>query len=263
MAEPVVVRKGQIWADKNQWSAGRTVRVVEIDGTHAVLEVVTMPHKQGPFSTYTIGRRTRVQIGPRGLREYHLVSDPSLEQPSETNETLDDVLDRAERTLSACRANFNRASVTAVERLVADMRKMAAELQALDDEVAELAQERAEHFANATMLRGLNVRDGQVHLELAHAHEFILIWCGAMRAVLDDRGTENYAEVPVSFPRQASVSMDLRDGQHPTDDYVLTLQRRRGKTPHELRMAAERRASELAAANATLTAQLANLQPQH
>jgi hypothetical protein len=72
---PIPVRIGQIWADKNQWNAGRTVRVVEIDGRHAVTEVVT--EAEGPLapSRCTIGKRSRVLHDDRGLRGYRLLSE--------------------------------------------------------------------------------------------------------------------------------------------------------------------------------------------
>jgi hypothetical protein len=60
-----------------------------------------------------------------------------------------------------------------------------------------------------------------------------------MRAVLDNGNAENYAEIPCDVP--PSVSLDLRDGNNPADAYTLTLQRRHGLTPHQLRQRAEAR----------------------
>lgn len=69
------VRPGQIWADKSRSYKGREVRVIEVDATHAVVEVVTEADQ--PWSSRsTIGRRSRVQHDHKGLRGYRLVPEP-------------------------------------------------------------------------------------------------------------------------------------------------------------------------------------------
>jgi hypothetical protein len=114
-------------------------------------------------------------------------------------------------------------------------------LREAQDEVARLIEEKAESFVNSTtMLRGMEIRDGIIEVSIEPARELLLTWCAAVRAMLDDCQAENYAEIDIEAPRSGSVLMDIRDGQNLTDLYTLTLQRRRGKTPHQLRWDAER-----------------------
>lgn len=76
-APRIEVKPGQIWADKNQWNPGRTVRVVELDGRHVVLELVTeATNKWEYLRNTTIGRRSRVLYDELGVRGYRLVSQP-------------------------------------------------------------------------------------------------------------------------------------------------------------------------------------------
>ena len=59
----IKVVPGQVWADKDPRSAGRKVRVLEVDGRHAIV--------QSPTGT---GRNSRVLHDEHGLRGYRLVS---------------------------------------------------------------------------------------------------------------------------------------------------------------------------------------------
>ena len=69
----IKVVPGQIWADKDPRSAGRYVRITEIDCRHAYVERVTRAgQKLG-------GRTTRILHDHRGLRGYRLVSQPEGE----------------------------------------------------------------------------------------------------------------------------------------------------------------------------------------
>lgn len=62
----IKVVPGQIWADKDPRSAGRKVRVLEVDGVrHAIVQSPT-----------GLGRKSRVLYDERGLRGYRLVSQP-------------------------------------------------------------------------------------------------------------------------------------------------------------------------------------------
>lgn len=64
---PVKVQPGQVWADKDRRSAGRTVRVLEIDGRHAIVQSPT-----------GLGRKSRVLHDENGLRGYRLVTDAEV-----------------------------------------------------------------------------------------------------------------------------------------------------------------------------------------
>ncbi|MFJ3923052.1 hypothetical protein [Streptomyces sp. NPDC090022] len=103
------------------------------------------------------------------------------------------------------------------------------------DALGDLA---AEILVDGTMLRGLDIRDGVASLSLEPATEILKIFVASMRGVLDGYGAENYVETEMRAP---SVSMDLRSGDNPTDDYTVTIQRRQRPTPHEFRQRAERR----------------------
>jgi hypothetical protein len=108
--------------------------------------------------------------------------------------------------------------------------------KAADHAMDGLGDLAAEILADGTMLKALTIKDGVVTVELSEAHWYLQLYVASMRAVLDDAGAENYAEVSYQTP---SVSMDLRDGTNPTDNYTLTLQRRTKPTPHEFRLKAE------------------------
>lgn len=95
----------------------------------------------------------------------------------------------------------------------------------------------AEILVDGTMLRSLEIRDGVATLSLEPATEILKIFVASMRGVLDGYGAENYLETEMEAP---SVSMDLRDGNNPTDSYTVTIQRRTHPTPHEFRQRAEK-----------------------
>ena len=115
--------------------------------------------------------------------------------------------------------------------------------KAADHAMDGLADLAAEILVDGTMLKALTIKDGVVTVELDEARWYLQLYVASMRAVLDDAGAENYAEV--TYETAPKVSMDLRDGRSPTDAYTLTLQRRTKPTPHEFRMQAEARVSEL------------------
>ncbi|MEU6979662.1 hypothetical protein [Streptomyces sp. NPDC046371] len=101
------------------------------------------------------------------------------------------------------------------------------------DALGDLA---ADILVDGTMMRSLNIKDGVATLELEPATEILKIFVASMRGVLDGYGAENYVEAEMEAP---SVSMDLRDGDNPTDSYTVTIQRRTRPTPHEFRLKAE------------------------
>lgn len=78
MTAPIPVRPGQIWADLHPNSKGRTVRVVSVDLSRALVEVVTMSDVQVRTmrGCGVVGRKSRVLIGRGGLKRYRLVSEP-------------------------------------------------------------------------------------------------------------------------------------------------------------------------------------------
>jgi hypothetical protein len=67
------VRPGQVWADAYHGSKGRMVRVVEVDGARAIVEVVA--NANGAGAANAIGRRSRVLYDDRGIRGYWLAVD--------------------------------------------------------------------------------------------------------------------------------------------------------------------------------------------
>ncbi|MFF7476606.1 hypothetical protein [Streptomyces sp. NPDC008092] len=109
--------------------------------------------------------------------------------------------------------------------------------KAADHAMDGLGDLAAEILADGTMFKAMTVKDGVVTIELAEAHWFLELYVASMRAVLDDSGAENYAEIP--FETAPRLSMDLQDGSNPADAYTLTLQRRYKPTPHEFRLRAE------------------------
>ncbi|MGW2725531.1 hypothetical protein [Streptomyces sp. NPDC001492] len=115
--------------------------------------------------------------------------------------------------------------------------------KAADHAMDGLGDLAAEILTDGTMMKALTVKDGVVTVELDEARWYLELYVASMRAVLDDCGAENYAEI--YYETAPSVSMDLRDGHKPTDSYTLTLQRRTNPTPHEFRLKAEARVAEL------------------
>lgn len=116
--------------------------------------------------------------------------------------------------------------------------------KAADHAMDGLGDLAAEILVDGTMMKALTVKDGVVTVELAEAHWYLKLYVASMRAVLEDTGAENYAEI--YYETAPSVSLDLRDGDNPAvDNYTLTLQRRTKPTPHEFRLKAEARVAEL------------------
>jgi hypothetical protein len=60
MPEPIPVRPGQIWADNDKRCAGRQVRIVEVDSTHALVEL-HVPRAVGDDHAKP-GRQTRIRL---------------------------------------------------------------------------------------------------------------------------------------------------------------------------------------------------------
>ncbi|MEV7599886.1 hypothetical protein AB0O91_21130 [Kitasatospora sp. NPDC089797] len=54
------VLPGQVWADNDKRGYGRQVRVIELDGTHAVVEL-HVPRSAGHLHAKP-GRRTRIRL---------------------------------------------------------------------------------------------------------------------------------------------------------------------------------------------------------
>lgn len=107
---------------------------------------------------------------------------------------------------------------------------------AADHALNGLGDLATEILADGTMLKALTIKDGVATLETEPARELFLVLVASMREMLDSYGAENYLETEITAP---AVSLDLRDGQNPTDDYTVTIQRRQRPTPHEFRQKAE------------------------
>jgi hypothetical protein len=114
--------------------------------------------------------------------------------------------------------------------------------RAADHAMDGLGDLAAEILADGTMLKALTIQDGVATIETEPARELFLVLVASMREMLDSYGAENYLETEITAP---SVSMDVRDGQNPQDDYTVTIQRRQRPTPHEFRQRAEARVAEL------------------
>lgn len=114
---PIPVRAGQIWADTYHGSKGRTVRVVETDYRHAIVEVVT--NATGPGAANTVGRRNRVLYDDRGIRGYRLVANtggsatPTARTAAEDRALLEHVA-----TLRRVKVTFNEDEIWALYRLL-------------------------------------------------------------------------------------------------------------------------------------------------
>jgi len=115
--------------------------------------------------------------------------------------------------------------------------------KAADHAMNGLGDLAAEILADGTLLKALNIQDGVATLETEPARELFLVLVASMREMLDSYGAENYLETEITAP---SVSLDMRDGQNPTDAYTVTIQRRERPTPHEFRQKAEAQYADLA-----------------
>lgn len=179
-------------------------------------------------------------------------ADRRREQWDQIVRTLDRITNERDQARTANEQACNRAqyacdavdkATETVQRLTNELANAHAENERLHTELAEMSETLGENVGQAlidkTMLKALNVVDGQVQLDIEPARELLLTWCAAVRAMLDHHGAENYTETEITAPREA-VSMDIQDGQHNTDSYTLTLQRRFRPTPHEMRQRAER-----------------------
>lgn len=155
-------------------------------------------------------------------------------------------------------ARFIAAARTAVPELIAEVRR-AREAEA---EAHELLDEKVgQALLDKTMFKGMNVVDGQLHLDLEPAREFVMLWCASMRGMLDGYGAENYVELDVRANPETTVAVDLQDGQHAEDSYTVTIQRRYRPTPHEFRLRAEKERDDALAEVERLRAQLAAKAP--
>ena len=124
---------------------------------------------------------------------------------------------------------------------------------AADAAVDGLGDMAAEILADGTLLKSLTTENGVVTLEFEPSREQLQILVASMRTMLDSYGAENYVEQ--KYTAQApSVSLDLRDGRNPADAYTVTIQRRTRPTPHEFRLQAEARVTELEDALSTCRA---------
>ena len=56
------VRAGQIWADNDKRSAGRTLRIVEVDETHAIAEEIAYSETTGRTRHLPNARQTRIRL---------------------------------------------------------------------------------------------------------------------------------------------------------------------------------------------------------
>jgi hypothetical protein len=61
--ESIEVRIGQVWADNDKRSSGRKVRIVEVDRTHATVELVS--ERGRPWSGLRPGEPARAEPGRR------------------------------------------------------------------------------------------------------------------------------------------------------------------------------------------------------
>jgi hypothetical protein len=77
MSEQPTVKVGQVWADNDARSKGRTLQVVEVGPVQAVCEVLTVARY---VSARQIGKTTRISL--RRFRPnatgYRLISEPTL-----------------------------------------------------------------------------------------------------------------------------------------------------------------------------------------
>lgn len=113
-----------------------------------------------------------------------------------------------------------------------------AHIELADAEYA-LANKAGAELLNRTLLKSARTVNGHFEVELEPARELLMLWCAAVRKMLE--GAENYGECEVTTkPPTEAVAMDIQDGRHNVDAYTLTLQRRFRPTPHELRQRAER-----------------------
>lgn len=175
------------------------------------------------------------------------------------------LIERARHTLAAHRAGL-RDTLTDqhdddmvcllddVDRLIAEKTRITAAWRSargrartahigLADAEHALANKAGTELLNRTLLKSARTVDGHFEVELEPARELLMLWCAAVRRMLD--GAENYGECEVSTkPPTEAVAMDIQDGRHNTDSYTLTLQRRFRPTPHEMRERMERERDE-------------------
>ncbi len=143
------VRVGQVWADNDPRIKGRTVRITDIDDTHAVVEVLTNASKveeqlARPRSSWRPrdmrGTSTRIRLDrfvPRSTG-YRL-----LQEASET------VTDAAPATVAAARSLANDDSTTRRD-LVETIETLCVELETAAERQSEaIAEQVDEHVAAA------------------------------------------------------------------------------------------------------------------
>jgi hypothetical protein len=131
----------------------------------------------------------------------------------------------------------------------------------LNEREAAAVERMADKLLNEMRLNSAGVRNGTWEMDLAEAREMAALYVGMCRPLLGD--AQNYTETPVGpFPKE-SVSLTVKIAESPDDWYILTVQRKWGKTPHELRKQAEAERDLALAQVAELQAQLAELKPQY
>lgn len=115
----------------------------------------------------------------------------------------------------------------------------------LDRTTAEGVDAAAERLVNETGIRSMQIRNGQLDLDLEPARELVAIWVSAARTMLSD--APNYSETRIDLPptdADPKVSMEVKLAGE-LERYAFTLQRVGALTPHEARVRAEQERDEL------------------
>lgn len=149
--------------------------------------------------------------------------------PRDIGEAIDaavEMIDRLEAAESEC-LEESRLNGMGSEREAALMAK----LEAAEKENKVLREALAEKVTSETMLRDLSVRNGSIHARFEGGAVHLLV--DAFAGQFSESGAENYLEMHFHSPA--------------TGPLVTTVQRVNGKTPHQLREAAEKERDALRA----------------
>ena len=150
---------------------------------------------------------------------------------------ISELLDRLEEAESARRDDYQNW-MTALDRNA----ELLAKLEAAEKENKALREALAEKVTSETMLRDLSVGNGSIHASFEGGAVQLLV--DAFAGQFSESGAENYLEMHFHSPA--------------TGPLVTTVQRVNGKTPHQLREAAENELVEIrhgaAVANDTIKA---------